>query len=352
MPASKNFSPQQLSALTALGISIPISLGIFFFKPVWWIALLSFAVIFLGAYGLIVYTLQTFIYRKIKLIYKFIYQTKASKREEFYYKNILPQKSIDEVRQDVETWAQQRKAEIELLQKNEAYRKEFLQNLSHELKTPIFAIQGYVDTLLNGALHKPEVNQRFLQSTSRNIDRLVNLVDDLDSISRLESGEQLLLIDSFVIQDLLKEVYESLSIKADEKEIRCIIKKGCEVPLSVFADKEKIRQVFTNLVDNAIKYGKHNGTIEASFYKVDGSKVLIEISDDGSGIAEEHLPRIFERFYRTDLARSRKVGGSGLGLAICKHIIEAHGETIHVRSKIDVGSTFGFTLPSKKMEAE
>ena len=348
MPTSKNFSPQQLSALTALGLSIPISIGIYVFKPVWWIASLSFGVIFLGAYGLIVYTLQTFIYRKIKLIYKFIYQTKASKREEFYYKNILPQKSIDEVREDVETWSEQRKAEIELLQQNEAYRKEFLQNLSHELKTPIFAIQGYVDTLLNGALEKPEVNKIFLQSTSRNIDRLVNLVDDLDSISKLESGEQLLLKDSFIIQDLLKEVYESLSIKAEEKELKCIIKKGCVVPLSVFADKEKIRQVFTNLVDNAIKYGKHSGTIEASFYKVDGARILIEISDDGSGIAEEHLPRIFERFYRTDLARSRKVGGSGLGLAICKHIIEAHEQTIHVRSKIDVGSTFGFTLQHKK----
>ncbi len=348
MATSKNFSPQQLAALTALGLSIPIAFGIYVFKPVWWIALLSFVVIFLGAYGLIVYTLQTFIYRKIKLIYKFIYQTKASKKEEFYYKNLLPQKSIDEVNEDVEAWAEQRKAEIELLQQNEAYRKEFLQNLSHELKTPIFAIQGYVDTLLNGALDKPEVNKKFLQSTSRNIDRLVSLVDDLDAISKLESGEQLLLKDSFVIQELLKEVYESLAFSLDEKQIRCIIKKGCEQPLTVFADKEKIRQVFINLVDNAIKYGKQSGIIEASFYKVDGAKVLIEISDDGAGIGEEHLPRIFERFYRTDLARSRKVGGSGLGLSICKHIIEAHEETIHVRSTIDVGSTFGFTLQSKK----
>ena len=310
--------------------------------------MLSFFVIFLGSYGLIVFTLQTFIYRKIKLIYKFIYQTKASKKEEFYYKNILPQKSIDEVRDDVEAWAQQRKAEIELLEQNETYRKEFLQNLSHELKTPIFAIQGYVDTLLDGALENGDVNKKFLQSTSRNIDRLVNLVDDLDAISKLESGEQLLLKDSFIVQDLVKEVYESLSIKADENGIKCIIKKGCEFPLTVFADKEKIRQVFINLVDNAIKYGKQNGTIESSFYKLDGARVLIEISDDGSGIGEEHLLRIFERFYRTDLARSRKVGGSGLGLSICKHIIEAHGQTIHVRSKIDVGSTFGFTLQSKK----
>lgn len=348
MLSKKNISPQQLSVLTALALAIPIALGIYIFKPVWWIALSSFVVIFLGSYGLILYTLQNFIYRKIKLIYKFIYQTKASKKEEFYYKNILPQKSIDEVKDDVESWAEQRKAEIEMLQQNEVYRKEFLQNLSHELKTPIFAIQGYVDTLINGALDNPEVNKKFLQSTSRNIDRLVNLVDDLDAISKLESGEQLLLKDSFVIQDLLKEVYESLSMKADEKQIKCIIKKGCELPLTVFADKEKIRQVFINLVDNAIKYGKQHGTIESSFYKVDGARMLIEISDDGSGISEEHLHRIFERFYRTDLARSRKVGGSGLGLSICKHIIEAHGQTIHVRSKTDVGSTFGFTLQSKK----
>jgi two-component system, OmpR family, phosphate regulon sensor histidine kinase PhoR len=348
MLSQKNLSPQQLSALTALILSVPIAAGIFIFKPVWWIALISFVIIFLGSFALISYTLQTFIYRKIKLIYKLIYQTKASKREEFYYKNILPQKGIDEVRKDVEVWAAQRKDEIEMLQQNEAYRKEFLQNLSHELKTPIFAIQGYVDTLLNGALENPDVNKKFLASTSRNIDRLVNLVGDLDEISKLESGEQLLYHENFVVQELLKEVYESLAIKADEKEIKYLVKKGCEFPLTVYADKEKIRQVFINLVENAIKYGKHNGIVESSFYKVDSKRVLIEVSDDGSGISEEHLPRIFERFYRTDLARSRKVGGSGLGLSICKHIIEAHGQSIHVRSKIDVGSTFGFMLPGKK----
>lgn len=348
MPSAKNYSPQQLALLTALALSAPIAIGIFIFKPVWWIALASFGVIFLGSFLLILYTLQKFIYRKIKLIYKFIYQTKASKKEEFYYKNILPQKSIDEVRIDVETWAKQRKAEIEMLQQNEIYRKEFLQNLSHELKTPIFAIQGYIETLLNGALENPEVNKNFLQSAHRNIDRLVNLVGDLDSISRLESGEQQLNKTSFIIQELVKEVYETLAIKADQKQIKCIIKKGCELPLTVFADKEKIRQVLINLLDNSIKYGKQNGLVESSFYKVDGQKILVEISDDGNGISEEHILRIFERFYRTDLARTRKIGGSGLGLSICKHIIEAHGQTIHVRSKIDVGSTFGFTLQSKK----
>jgi two-component system, OmpR family, phosphate regulon sensor histidine kinase PhoR len=344
MLPQKNLSPLQLSALTALVIAVVTGFVVFLIKPIWWIVLLCTIVFFIFCFALINYTLQQFIYRKIKLIYKFIYQTKASKKEEFYNKTFLPQKDIDEVQEDVEKWAEQHKAEIELLQQNENYRKEFLQNLSHELKTPIFAIQGYVETLLNGALNNPAVNEKFLLNTSRNIDRLVNLVDDLDEISKLESGQLQLNKTTFIIQDLVEDVNNSLSLKAEEKNIHYEVKKGCEFPLEVYADKEKIRQVLTNLIDNALKYGKQNGTIEASFYKLDGERILIEISDVGSGISEEHLNRIFERFYRTDLARSRKVGGSGLGLSICKHIIEAHKQTIHVRSKIDVGSTFGFTL--------
>jgi two-component system phosphate regulon sensor histidine kinase PhoR len=292
--------------------------------------------------------LNNYLQQQIKLIYKLISQTKASKKQEFYHKNILPLKTVDEVRQDVEDWASQYKKEFEVLQKNETFRKEFLQNLSHELKTPIFSIQGYVDTLLAGALNNNEVNIKFLQRTAMNIERLVSLVDDLDQISRLESGELLLQQNNFVIQDLVKEIYESLMWKAEEKQVQLIIKKGCESPLAVYADREKIRQVLVNLIENAIKYGKQNGVVEASFYKVADKNVLIEISDDGAGIAEEHLPRIFERFYRTDAARSRKIGGSGLGLAICKHIVEAHYQSIHVRSKLDVGTTFGFELPSAK----
>ena len=346
--AKKNFSPQQVALLTSIPIGITAGLAIFMYNELWLPALVLFITISLVAYLIIYNTVKRFVYRKIKLIYKLIYQTKASKREEFYYKHILPQKTIEEVSEDVEQWAVQRKEEIEILRKNEVFRKEFLLNLSHELKTPIFAIQGYVDTLLNGALENPEVNIKFLNNASKNIDRLVNLVDDLDEITKLESGEQLLYKQNFVIQDVIKEVFESLSIKADEKKIKCLIKKGCELPLTVFADKEKMRQVLINLIDNSIKYGKNNGTIEGSAYKIDGKKILVEISDDGNGIAEEHLPRIFERFYRTDLARTRKVGGSGLGLSIAKHIIEAHDETIHVRSKTDVGTTFGFTLPSAR----
>ena len=345
---TKNLSPQQLSAFTALILSIPLALGIWVLRPDWRIALVSLVVIFIGSYLLIRFVLESFIYRKIKLIYKFIYQTKATKREETYYKYILPQKGIDEVREDVEQWAEQRKAEIELLRTNEAYRKEFLQNLAHEFKTPIFAIQGYVDTLLNGAIDSPEVSKRFLENAARNVDRMVNLVEDLDEISRLESGEQPLYKENFVIQDMIRETYETLSIKTAARNIKCSIKKGCESPVTVFADKEKIRQVIINLLENATKYGKQDGSIVASIYKTDGRHVLIEFSDDGIGISEEHLPRIFERFYRTDRGRSRDIGGTGLGLAICKHIIEAHEQTMHVRSKLDVGTTIGFTLDTKK----
>jgi two-component system, OmpR family, phosphate regulon sensor histidine kinase PhoR len=348
MAFKRNLSPQQLAAFTAAVLSIPISILIYFITKIWIEALIFLIVIFIGSYALILFTLQKFIYKKIKLIYKLIYQTKATKREEFYYANILPQKGIDEVREDVEEWAEQRKKEIEVLQANETFRKEFLQNLSHELKTPIFAIQGYIDTLLDGAMQNNEVNEKFLKSTSRNVVRLVGLLNDLDEITKLESGEMILLFEQFIIQDLIREVFESLEFKSSEKNIKCFIKKECDFPLTVYADKEKIRQVFVNLCENAIKYGKENGSVEASVYNVDGKNVLIEISDDGDGIAEEHLPRIFERFYRTDLARSRKVGGSGLGLAICKHIIDVHRQSIHVRSKLDVGSSFGFTLPAKK----
>lgn len=345
---TKNLSPQQLSAFTALILSVPVSLGIFFLRPDWVIALVSLFIIFIGNYLMIRFVLESFIYRKIKLIYKFIYQTKATKREETYYKYILPQKGIDEVREDVEKWAEQRSAEIELLKTNEAYRKEFLQNLAHEFKTPIFAIQGYVDTLLDGTLDNPLLAKRFLENTAKNVHRMVTLVEDLDEISRLESGEQPLYKEHFVIQELIKEVYEALSIKIMAKNAKCAIKKGCEYPITVFADKEKIRQVITNLVENALKYGMQEGMVVASVYKTDEEHVLVEFSDDGIGIAEEHLPRIFERFYRTDRGRSRDVGGTGLGLAICKHIIEAHHQTIHVRSKIDVGTTVGFTLERKR----
>lgn len=348
MFSTKNISPRQLSAFTALMLAVPISVLIGYVEKSWWIGLVCFAIILAGSYFLISFMLERFIYRKIKLIYKFIYKTKATKREETYYKYVLPQKSIDEVREDVEAWATKNEEELEMLRQNEQFRKEFLQNLSHEFKTPVFAIQGYVDTLLSGAMEKPEVNKNFLEKTAKNVDRLTHLLNDLDEISRLERGELVLYKENFVIQDLVRDVYESLSVKTEPLHIYCTIKKGCESPLTVFADKEKVRQVLTNLVENSIKYGKPNGSITASMYKTDGKHILIEISDDGIGIPEKHLPRIFERFYRTEEGRSIDVSGSGLGLAICKHIIEAHGQTIHVRSTEAVGTTVGFTLDSRR----
>ncbi len=345
---TQNLTPKQLSAFTAIVLASSVAIGIYLITANWKYGVVSLLMVFAGSFALIQFTLEKFIYRKIKLIYKFIHQTKATRKEEVYFKYILPQKSIDEVREDVERWGNRQTEEIELLRKNEAFRKEFLQNLSHEFKTPIFAIQGYIDTLLNGAMDDLKVRKRFLENTERNVERLVNLVNDLDEISKLERGEQLLLKQNFTIQDLIREVFESLSINMQDKNIRTLIKKSCEYPIMVFADMEKIRMVLLNLVENASKYGKMNGSIIASVYITDGKHVLVEITDDGIGIEEEHLHRIFERFYRTDSARSRDKGGTGLGLAICKHIIEAHGQAIHVRSTPDVGTSIGFTLESRK----
>ncbi len=348
MFSTKNISPKQIAFFTALVLAIPESLLVYIVEKKWLWAVGSFVIFFTGSYFLVAFMLERFIYRKIKLIYKFINKTKATRREETFYKYVLPQKSIDEVREDVEKWAAENEKELELLRQNEQFRREFLQNLSHEFKTPVFAIQGYVDTLLNGALANPEVNKKFLEKTSKNVDRLTHLLSDLDEISSLERGELVLYKQNFIIQEVARDVFESLSVKAEAQNITCTIKKGCESPLTVFADKEKIRQVFTNLVENSVKYGKMHGTITASMYKTDGKRILIEITDDGIGIGEKHLPRLFERFYRTDEGRSIDVSGSGLGLAICKHIIEAHGQTIHVRSTAGVGTTVGFTLDVKK----
>ena len=345
----KNISPGRLAVYTAFVLALPLAV-IFYFveKESWLIAFTAFALIFIVAYLLISYVLDKFIYRKIKLIYKYIYQTKASMREEMYYKYVLPSKSIEEVNEDVQKWAQQQTEEIASLRSNELYRKEFLQNISHEIKTPIFSIQGYIDTLLSGALSDENVNIKFLENAARNVNRLVSLVNDLDEITKLETGEQPLHKETFIIQDAVREVFASLMLQATERKINYTIKKGCESPVEVFADRKKILQVLSNIIENAIKYGKEGGHIVAGVYRTDDSHVLIEISDNGVGIAEDHLPRIFERFYRTDKGRSRNVGGTGLGLAIAKHIIEAHGQSIHVRSKLGTGTTFGFTLKTRR----
>ncbi len=340
----KNVTPRRLAFIVSAIIATLSSLLTLVFTNNISYVTISFFLVAVISFGLIHYILQEFIYRKVKLIYKFISTTKASQREEFYNMEILPQKTLDEAKEDVEQWATDRKIEIERLESNEQFRKEFLMNLAHELKTPIFATQGYIDTLLDGALHDEKVNQIFLENASKSIDRLADLVNDLDVISKFESDRIPIAKREFIIQDLVKDVYAELSQKASKKGIKLSIKKGCESPLEVFADNQKIKQVLINLVENSIKYGKENGETTAGFYEVDEKTIYIEISDNGIGIAEEQVLRVFERFFRTDSARSRSAGGTGLGLAIVKHIIEAHNHTVSCRSKLDVGSSFGFTL--------
>jgi two-component system phosphate regulon sensor histidine kinase PhoR len=256
----------------------------------------------------------------------------------------LPNKGIDDVRVDVENWATQKADEIQTLQSNEQFRKEFLQNLSHEIKTPIFAIQGYLELLADGAVEDPTLSKKFIGQAEANVQRLVGLLNDVDVITNLEINKEPILKQQFIIQDLITEVYQNLNVKLLKKNIQFQFKKGSELPVEVFADKNKIYQVLVNIFSNAVKYGKIDGEVIASVYLLDDKKVLIEISDNGVGIEESHIPRLFERFYRTDDARSREIGGTGLGLAICKHIIEAHGESVHVRSQLNVGTTVGFTL--------
>ena len=343
----KNLSPKQLAALTALILSVIIATSVFLLIHDWRYWVVYFLTSFIFAYLLIHQILDFFVYRKIKLIYKLIAQTKATKREEAYQKYILPQKGMDDVREDVEEWATQQNLQIQQLQSNEAFRKEFLQNLSHEIKTPIFAIQGYLELIADGAMEQPEIGNKFINQAQANVQRLVGLLNDVDIITNLEINKEPILKTSFIIQDLITEVVHNLSVKWLKRNIQFQFKKGSESPVSVFADRNKIYQVLVNIFSNASKYGKIDGQIIASVYKIEDDKILIEVSDDGIGIAEEHIPRLFERFYRTDDARSREIGGTGLGLAICKHIIEAHNETLHVRSTLNVGTTIGFTLASK-----
>jgi two-component system phosphate regulon sensor histidine kinase PhoR len=340
----KNLSPKQLALLTALLMSSLIALSVFVLIANWKLLLAYFIACFIVIYLLVNQILELFIYRKIKLIYKLISHTKASKREEAFQKYVLPRKGIDEVREDVENWAAQKADEIQQLQSNEQFRKEFLQNLSHEIKTPIFAIQGYLELLSDGAAEDPTLSKKFIGQAEANVQRLVGLLNDVDVITNLEINKDSILKQHFTIQDLITEVVQNLNVKLLKKNIQFQFKKGSELPIEVFADKNKMYQVLVNIFSNAVKYGKIDGEITASVYHLEDKKVLIEITDNGIGIEEAHIPRLFERFYRTDDARSREIGGSGLGLAICKHIIEAHGENIHVRSQLNVGTTVGFTL--------
>jgi len=340
----RNPTPGKVSLLTSILLALLVSTVVYYVNPDINDVLLSFGVVLVASFILNFVAIEVFIYRKIKLIYKTIHRLKTKRKlGDALRETSLGHNPIDEVNQEVLEWAQSQRTEIEELRKLESFRKEFLGNVSHELKTPIFNIQGYIHTLLDGAIDDPEVNIRFLKKAAKSLDRLSDLVEDLISISQLETGQLKMEIERFDIHALVADVFEGQEMRAKEKNITLAFKEGCDKPFWVYADKYRIRQVIVNLVVNSIKYGRQDGKTLVSFYDMD-ENILTEVADNGEGIDEVHLPRLFERFYRVDKHRSREEGGSGLGLAIVKHIIEAHNQTINVRSKVGAGTTFGFTL--------
>jgi len=297
-------------------------------------------VVFYAIWRLISYQIEFFIYRRIKLIYKTISRLKIDQ---------MPQHEIDfdtdiigDVNKNVLGWARDSKNEIEQLKQQAEFRKEFIGNLAHELRTPAFNMQGYLLTLLEGGLEDPNINTKYLKRADKNLDRLIHLINDLDKISRIEAEKDELEMTKFNVCDLAKEIADYQEDRASKRKITIEVIESSMSHL-VEADKEKISQVFSNLLVNAIRYGKETGHIEIRFYDM-GENILVEIEDNGIGITDESIPRLFERFYRVDKSRARHSGGSGLGLAIVKHIIDAHKQTINVRSALGEGSVFSFTL--------
>lgn len=304
-----------------------------------WMAMAAvIPVILLANFFIVRYFLEEFVFRKIKIIFKLIFESKKDKPG-----TDLAGVSLEDVNTKVVEWAEDTRKEIATLKSLEEYRKSFVGNISHELKTPIFSIQAYLHTLLEGGLKDDTINMEYLQRAASNTQRLQNIVEDLDVISKLESGKAELDMKRFDLRELVTEIMQDLKPMARAKKIKIQMKDGASQAYMVVADKESIRQVINNLLVNSIKYGKEGGTTKVSFYDMD-TNVLTEVSDNGIGIDEKHLKHVFDRFYRVDSSRSRKMGGSGLGLSIVKHIIEAHDQTINVRSTPDLGSTFGFTL--------
>jgi len=332
-----------LVLITALAVALSIALVNFHFQQSWYFMLVSFGISFITSFILFYYMLEKYIYSKIKLIYKLIHNLKLGKDLKDALGEYVSADPINDVEHEVMEWAGAKKQEIDILKKQEQFRREFLSNVSHEFKTPLFAIQGYIETLQDCIVDDPDMAVRFLQKAEKNVERLSYLINDLDSIAKLESGEIPIDYQKFDFVILAKEVMEGLEDKAKKRDVKLSFKEKYMHPAFVKADREKIRQVMINLISNSIKYGKQPGSTAIKIFELH-DQYLIEVTDDGIGIDEKHLPRLFERFYRIDSHRSREVGGTGLGLAIVKHILEAHEQIISVRSTLQIGTTFAFTL--------
>lgn len=328
-------STARVAIYTAVGVVAVASLGLW--MRLWW----PIVVVVSGGvcYALVRVLVRQYVLYRIKPIYEIIGQRDSSMGE--LDSRYQAHDAAVQIKSELQTWADSNKGEIERLKENEQYRKEFVGNVSHELKTPIFSIQGYVLTLLDGGLEDPNINRAYLLKTEQNIDRLINIVQDLEQISRLETNSLVLNIAPFDVVALASELADSLEMQAAAREINVAV--GSERAILVRADRDRISQVLVNLMTNSIKYGRQGGCTRVNFIDM-FDRVMIEVQDDGVGIPREALPRIFERFFRVDKSRSREQGGTGLGLAIAKHIIEAHRQTITVRSTPGAGSTFSFTL--------
>jgi two-component system phosphate regulon sensor histidine kinase PhoR len=341
----KSISPTIYLVLIAALLSTIIFIGIFvsvdnYYGVNFYFAFAGAGISFLPSLILIFFTNQ-FIFKKINKLLATVKNFRSNGDNPSSTPN-YNSNNIDNLNQEILAWADDRKDEIERLKKLELYRKEFLGNVSHELKTPIFNIQGYVLTLLDGGLEDPSINRNYLERAEKSVDRMITIIDDLEAISQLETGELQIEPEKFDIVALAKDVAEAQEMKATAKGIILTLPEDAK-PIYVFADRFRIRQVIVNLIVNSVKYGKEYGETKIRFYDV-GDNILIEIADNGIGIGKEHLPRLFERFYRVDKSRSREQGGTGLGLAIVKHIIEAHNQTINVMSTEGAGTVFSFSL--------
>jgi len=306
--------------------------------------LITFAVFtYILSFIVIQYRVERFIYRRVKKIYDDLTLLESSSLRKQPITT-----DMATLTEEIDKYARDKKLEIETLKVREEYRKEFLGNVSHELKTPLFTVQGYLLTLMDGAINDKKVSEKYLNRASKGLDRLIYIVRDLDMITKLEVGDLELNIETFDIVELVESVFDLLEMKAAKKKISLIFDMEYNHPIMVFADKERIQQVLTNLIVNSVKYGEENGTTEISIENLIKNKVIVRVTDNGEGILKANLPRLFERFYRVDKSGSRKEGGSGLGLSIVKHIIEAHDEKIYVESDLGVGSEFSFTLEKAK----
>lgn len=306
-------------------------------------ALLAVSSIFIFSFFVLQYRVEKFIYRRVKKIYDDVSLLESSS-----FRNQPITTDMATLTQEVQKFAKDKKLEIETLKIREEYRREFLGNVSHELKTPLFTVQGYLLTLLDGAMDDKNIREKYLKRAEKGVERLIYIVKDLDMITKLETGDINLDLSEFDIVEVVQNVFDLLEMRASKKNITLTFDIKYKQKILVFADQEKTQQVVTNLVMNSIKYGKENGTTEVSIEDLVNNKVIVRITDNGEGIEKKHIPRLFERFYRVDKSGARSEGGSGLGLAIVKHIVEGHDEKIYIESEFGVGSEFSFTLEKIK----